>query len=77
MSVSQTIVRQVRGGGDPASHRFIILAETEIPPKGFRFTQTGIEMTTGEVCATLVAHGVSEGDALALLKEAASSFAHV
>ena len=74
MAASQTIVRKVRGGSDPAAHRFVIIYETEAPRSGFMFKPAGAEMTMAEVCAALMAHGISETDALALLTEAGASF---
>jgi hypothetical protein len=34
----------------------------------------GAEMTTAEVCSALMAHGISESDATALLNEAIAAF---
>ena len=51
VAASQTIVRKVRGGGDPEGHRFVILSETAIDDRGrvFAFTPIGAEMTMAEV----------------------------
>ena len=65
-------MRKVGGGLDPASHRFVIITETPIPPGGFRF-KPDVEMTAAEVCAALMAHGMSEAHAVALLRDAVGS----
>ena len=72
----QTIVRKVRGGGAAAADRFVVLAEVCVDPTGrvFTFLQLGPEMTTLEVCAFLLARGISEPDALTLLEAASASF---
>ena len=74
LSASQTIVRQVRGGSDPAGHRFVILAETELSKRSFTFSPIGAEMTMTEVCAALTARGVAHQEVLALLNDAVASF---
>jgi hypothetical protein len=56
-------VRQVCGGSDPASHRFLILSEIGVANCAFLFMPTGIEMTMREVCNALMEHGISEPDA--------------
>ena len=76
MSASQTIVRQVRRGSDPAGHRFIILSETELSKRSFTFSPLGAELTMTEARAALTARGVAEEEALALLDDAVASFAH-
>jgi hypothetical protein len=73
---SQTIVRKVRGGSDPASDRFVIIYETPAVDSSFAFRAADDEMTVSEVCEALVARGISEQDAVTLLSEAAASFDH-
>jgi hypothetical protein len=45
-----------------------------IRSKAFAFEEVGHERTMHEVCDALRTHGISEQDALALLKEAEASF---
>jgi hypothetical protein len=68
---SQTIVRKVRSGSDPAR-----IYETSPVDSSFAFRPADDEMTVSEVCEALVARGISEQDAAALLSEAAASFDH-
>ena len=77
VSASQTIVRQVRRGSDPAGHRFIILAETELSKRSFTFSPIGAEMTMTEVCAALTARGIAHQEVLALLDDAVANFHHL
>ena len=68
---SHTIVRKVRSG--PDGGRFVILSEiAEL--KLFVFRPVGPEMTTDEVCAALIARGISEPDATKLIGEAIDDF---
>jgi hypothetical protein len=76
VSAAKTIVRQVKGGSDRASHRFVILSETETALRNFTFAPNGVEMTTADVCAALVSQGVSEEDSFTLINEAIASFVH-
>jgi hypothetical protein len=71
---SKTIVRKICGGGDPSAHHFIIIAEMPTTDGHFVFAGTGVEMTVDEVCVALIAQGVSEGDASALIDEAIEAF---
>jgi len=64
----------VRGGSDPADHRFVILSETAVPAGGFIFTPMGAHMTTADARAALIARGMSEADANALIDEATEAF---
>ena len=73
-SASQTIVRKVKGGGDPASDRFVIIDEMPATDSSFAFRIAATEMTLAEVCEALTARGISEQDATGLLSEAAASF---
>jgi hypothetical protein len=68
---SHTIVRKVRGG--PDGGRFVVLSEI-IEAKAFVFRPTGPEMTVDGVCAALIAHGISEPDAIKLIAEAVDDF---
>ena len=74
MPSSKTIVRKVRGGSDPSAHRFVILSETWTAERAFVFIPQGVEMTTAETCHALIAHGISETDATALIDEAIEAF---
>lgn len=74
VSASQTIVRQVRRGSDPAGHRFIILSETAQSKRSFTFLPIGAEMTMTEVCGALAARGVAEEQIIALLNDAVANF---
>lgn len=76
MSSAQTIVRMVKGGSDPASHRFVIVSEASMSDRSFIFLPTHTEMSMGDVCRALVAYGISERDAFSLLKDAVASFEH-
>ena len=67
-------MRQVKGGSDRASHRFVILYEMEVARVAFAFEPTGVELTMGEVCEALIAHGISEQDATSLINDAETSF---
>ena len=75
-AASQTIVRKVRGGSDPATDRFVVIDETPAADSSFAFRVASIEMALSDVCAALMACGISEQDATALLGEAAASFDH-
>src|SRR5687767_566793 len=68
---SHTIVRKVRAGSDGG--RFVILGEI-VDAKLFVFRPLGPEMTMHAVCAALIAHGISEPDAVKLISEAVDDF---
>lgn len=76
VSASQTIVRQVRRGSDPAGHRFVILSERELSKRSFTFLPIGAEMTLTEVRGALTARGVAEEEVVALLNDAVANFHH-
>ena len=67
-------MRKVRGDSDPTADRFVILDETWVTDRNFVFTPMGVEMTMAEVCLALVARGLSEADATALIDEALEAF---
>ena len=75
-AASQTIVKKVRGGSDPATDRFVVIDEAPTANSSFAFRVASIEMALSEVCEALMARGISEQDATALLSEAAASFEH-
>jgi hypothetical protein len=50
------------------------LSETAVPAGGFIFTPMGAQMTTADARAALIAHGMSEADANALIDEATEAF---
>jgi len=70
-SESHTIVRKLRGG--PDGGRFVILSEVA-ERQLFVFRPTGAEMTMQEVCAALIARGISERDAVKLVAEAVDDY---
>jgi hypothetical protein len=68
---SHTIVRKVRGGADGG--RFALLSE-QANARQFVFRPVGTEMSLTEVCVELIAHGISEQDAVRLIAEAIDNF---
>jgi hypothetical protein len=77
IAASKTIVRQTRGGCDPASQRFAILSEMEMAHgrAHFLFTPIGPEMTLLEVSDALIRRGISQRDAFKLIDDATRAFA--
>ena len=75
---SHTIVRQVKGGDDPASHRFVVLSETRADDVGqnYAFNSGGVELTLRELRETLLTRGISEEDIASLINDAIASFDH-
>jgi hypothetical protein len=78
IAASRTIVRQTRGGRDPANQRFAILSEMELAHgrAHFLFRPIGPEMTLLEVSDALIRRGISERDAFKLIDDATHAFEH-
>jgi hypothetical protein len=68
---AHTIVRKLRGGQDGG--RFVILSEVG-DTTVFVFRPVGPELTMQEVCAALIAHGISEPNAMMMVAEAVDDF---
>ena len=75
---SRTIVRQTRGGRDPANQRFAILSEMEMAHgrAHFLFRPIGPEMTLLEVSDALIRRGIPQRDVFRLISEATDAFVH-